>query len=125
VGRTVCVKLRDQRFVTRLRQRVLPRFTAEHGPIFETARSLWRAHWRGEPLRLIGVTVSGLVQASWDGQEELFSGDLRAVRLRQALDRVRDRLGESSLVPAGALTHRRRLKHVPFGAISPRRRPNS
>ena len=38
------------------------------------------------------------------------------------MDRVRDRLGEASLVPAGALTHRRRLAHVPFGAVSGRGR---
>ena len=121
VGRIVCVKLRDSNFVTRMRQRALPGFTAEHGTIFETARSLWLANWRGGPLRLIGVTMSGLERAAGDRQEEMFTGDLRAVRLRQALDRVRDRLGESSLVPAGALTHRRRLKHVPFGAITGRR----
>jgi DNA polymerase-4 len=43
--------------------------------------------------------------------------DDRAVRLRETLDRVRDKLGEASLVPAGSLTYRRRLSHVPFGAV--------
>jgi hypothetical protein len=55
----------------------------------------------------------------------LFNPDLRATRLREALDRVRDRLGESSLVPAGSLTHRRRLGHVPFGPVTGRKRPAS
>jgi DNA polymerase-4 len=115
VGRTVCVKLRDHRFSTLMRQRVLAGFTADHRPVFEAARALWREHWRGGPLRLVGVTVSSLERAMPAGQTELFEPDLRARRLREALDRVRDKLGEASLVPAGSLTHRRRLGHVPFG----------
>jgi DNA polymerase-4 len=121
VGRTVCLKLRDHRFTTLMRQRVLPGFTADHRQVFETARSLWREHWRGGPLRLVGVTVSSLARVASAGQTELFAPDLRALRLRDALDRVRDRLGEASLVPAGSLTHRRRLGHVPFGPVTGRR----
>ena len=120
VGRTVCVKLRDHRFRTLMRQRVLPAFTADHRQVFETARTLWREHWQGGPLRLLGVTVSLLQRATQGGQTELFEPDVRATRLREALDRVRDKLGESSLVPAGTLTHRRRLGHVPFGPVSGR-----
>lgn len=123
VGRTVCVKLRDHRFNTLMRQRVLPEFTADHRHVFDTARTLWRQHWRGGPLRLLGVTVSSLARSAPAGQTELFAPDLRARRLREALDRVRDKLGEASLVPAGSLTHRRRLGHVPFGAVGVRR-PN-
>ncbi|MEK7823804.1 MAG: DNA polymerase IV [Candidatus Eisenbacteria bacterium] len=121
VGRTVCVKLRDHRFSTLMRQRVLPDFTADHRQVFEAARGLWREHWRGGPLRLVGVTVSSLERATPAGQIELFEPDLRATRLREALDRVRDQLGEASLVPAGSLTHRRKPGHVPFGPVSGRR----
>jgi len=122
-GRTVAVKLRDRRFTTRIRQRALPEFTADHRPIFDTARALWREHWNGEALRLLGVTVSSLARAGTCDQTELFAPDARAERLRDALDRVRDRLGEASLVPAGTLTHRRRLGHVPFGPVSGQRSP--
>jgi DNA polymerase-4 len=121
VGRTVCVKIRDRHFTTLMRQRVLSDFTSDHRQVFETARALWRQHWRGEPLRLVGVTVSSLARATPAGQVELFEPDLRATRLREALDRVRDRLGEASLVPAGSLTHRSRLGHVPFGPVTGRR----
>jgi DNA polymerase-4 len=123
VGRTVCVKLRDSRFVTRMRQRVLPEYTADHRPIYDTALALWRANWKGDRLRLIGVTVSSLQRAPQSDQAELFAPESRSTRLRQALDRVRDRLGEAVLVPAGALAHRRRLGHVPFGAIGTTGRP--
>jgi DNA polymerase-4 len=125
VGRTVAVKIRDLRFVTRIRQRVLPEFTADHRMIFDTARALWREHWNGEALRLLGVTVSSLAKVPGGGQIELFTPDARAGRLREALDRVRDKLGEASLVPAGTLTHQRRLGHVPFGPVGGRGKPRS
>ena len=118
VGRTVCVKLRDHRFSTMMRQRVLPGFSADHRQIFDVARELWREHWQGGPLRLVGVTVSSLERGTPAGQAELFEPQLRASLLRAAMDRVRDKLGEASLVPAGSLTHRRKLGHVPFGHVS-------
>jgi DNA polymerase IV len=122
LGRTVCVKLRDHGFTTRIRQRVLTEYTADHRQVFESARALWRENWRGEPLRLLGVTVSSLERETPAGQIELFEPDLRTTRLREAMDRVRDKLGEASLVPAGSLTHRRKLGHVPFGPVSGRPR---
>ena len=124
LGRTVAVKLRDRRFTTRIRQRALPDFTADHRAVFDTARALWRENWNGEALRLLGVTVSSLERARLGDQIELFPPDRRAERLREAMDKVRDKLGESSLVPAGALTHRRRLGHVPFGPVTGHRRAN-
>lgn len=117
LGRVVAVKLRDRSFTTRIRQHALPDYSADHRMIFDAARALWRRNWNGEALRLVGVTVSGLARARPGSQAELFTPDARAGRLREALDRVRDRLGEASLVPAGALTHRRRLGHVPFGPV--------
>lgn len=122
LGRTVAVKLRDKRFTTRIRQRVLPDFTADHRAVFDAAKTLWRENWNGEALRLVGVTVSSLERASSGDQTELFTPDRRAERLRDAMDQVRDKLGEASLVPAGALTHRRRLGHVPFGPVTGLRR---
>jgi hypothetical protein len=66
------------------------------------------------------VSVSGLERRARDGQTELFEADRRESRLTAALDRLRDKLGEATLVPAGSLTHRRSLGHVPFGAPSGR-----
>jgi DNA polymerase-4 len=120
LGRIVCLKLRDFRFVTRLHQRALSEFTAECRPIYEVARGLLGEIWKGDPVRLIGITVSSLARGRGEGSLELFSEDEKWRRLRQAMDRVRDRLGESSLIPAGSLVHRRELGHVPFGSLSPR-----
>ena len=89
-------------------------------PIFEVARELLGESWKGEPVRLIGVMVSSLARPHGGGSIELFQPDEKRRRLREAVDRVRDRLGESSLIPAGSLVHRRELGHVPFGALSVR-----
>lgn len=120
VGRVVTVRLRDHDFTTCTRQRVLGTHTAEAPAIFEVARALFREHWRGGPLRLIGVTVSQLERAPDSPQADLFTTDTRAARLRSALDTVRDTLGEASVVPAATLRQRRKLSHVPFGAVAPR-----
>jgi DNA polymerase-4 len=115
-GRTVALKLRDHRFHTVIRQRVLARPTDEGARIFEVARALLAANWRGGPVRLLGVSVSSLVPGRGAVQAELFETDARDRRLVEAIDRVRDRLGEAAVVPAGTLTHRRAPGHVPFGA---------
>lgn len=121
-SRTVTVKLRDFRFRTFTRQRALPSGVDDHLSLYQVARELWRANWKGEPLRLLGVSASGLEKTAEGGQIELFAKDERSRALQDALDKVRDKLGEASVVPAGSLTHRRTLGHVPFGAVA-RREP--
>jgi DNA polymerase-4 len=116
VGRTITVKLRDASFTTITRQRALEGHTDDHRALFEAARGLWRANWSGGPLRLLGLSVSSLERRAAGPQTELFAADRREDRLTAALDRLRDRMGEAALVPAGSLTHRRPLGHVPFGA---------
>jgi DNA polymerase-4 len=117
-GRVVSLKLRNRRFETVTRQRALTEHSAEAARIFEVARDLWRANWDGGPLRLLGITVADLVEAGSIQQTELFESDEKKRRLNDALDRVRDKLGEASVVPAGSLTHRQGSTHVPFGAAS-------
>jgi len=123
VGRTVALKLRDHRFHTRIRQRALASHTDDHLSVFTVVAELFEDVWDGCPVRLLGVSVSGLASAEGSGQTEMFDTDRRARALREALDRVRDKLGEASVVPAGTLTHRGRLGHVPFGAVGPARPP--
>jgi DNA polymerase-4 len=118
VGRIVTLKLRNQSFETITRQRALAGSTADHRCLYEVARELFLEYWRGDAVRLIGVSVSSLVRSDGSDQVELFEGDRRDRKLIEALDGIRDRLGEASVVPAGSLTHRRDLGHVPFGAMS-------
>ncbi|MGH7742321.1 MAG: Y-family DNA polymerase, partial [Candidatus Eiseniibacteriota bacterium] len=116
-GRVVSVKLRNHRFETVLRQRALSEYTRESRRVFEVARSLWRENWDGGPLRLLGVTVSDLEAVDGGGQTELFATDLRSQSLNEALDRVRDRLGEASIVPAGSITNRSHSNPISFGTV--------
>jgi DNA polymerase-4 len=123
VGDVVTVKIRRHDFETLIRQRALAGYTDDHLRIYEVASGLLRKNWTHEPLRLIGVSVSGLARRSPSVQSELFDEARRDGHLRDALDRLRDRLGEASVVPAGSLAFRRQLGHVPFGAVSSRGRP--
>ncbi len=116
-SRTLVLKLRDFRFRTITRQRALPVAVDDHLSIFEVVRSLWRENWKGEPVRLIGVSASALEKPGEGEQIELFTRDERKLALQEALDQVRDKLGEASVVPAGSLAYRRATGHVPFGAI--------
>ncbi len=118
VAGTVVVKIRDHAFRTITRQRALAEPTDEPQHLFDVARRLFFANWKGGSVRLVGVSAAALARHPGVEQTRLFEADDRARRLLEAVDRVRDKLGEASVVPAGALRHRRDLGHVPFGAIS-------
>ncbi len=119
VGRTVALKLRDHRFRTILRQQVLDAPTADGRSIFRAALRLLRDNWRGDAVRLLGIGLSSLSRGADSVQGSLFAEDERSLKLRETLDRLRDKLGEASVVPLGSLRHRGRIGHVPFGAVKP------
>ena len=113
-GRTVTLKLRVAPFETRTRQRTLADATDADLAIYEAARALLRAalamdHQGGRtsPVRLIGVSISNLAEATQLG---LFDSARRA-RIDSALDAVRTRFGEGKLdrVSASEVRIRRRL----------------
>jgi hypothetical protein len=64
----------------------------------------------------LGVSVSALEHTD-EAQLELFPSNERTKALQDALDQVRDKLGEASVVPAGSLAYRRAMGHVAFGAV--------
>jgi DNA polymerase-4 len=124
LARTVTLKVRDFRFRTLTRQKALGTAVDDHISLFEVARALWRANWKGEPLRLLGVSASSLEKRGEGAQLEIFAKDERSKALQEALDRVRDKLGEAAVVPAGSLAHQGELGHVPFGAVRRREKAN-
>ncbi|TMQ53407.1 MAG: DNA polymerase IV [Candidatus Eisenbacteria bacterium] len=103
LGRIISVKIRDSKFRTTIRQRALPEVVDDEHEIFHTAALLLEEHWDGRPLRLIGVSVSGLVSAAGHYQHSLFGQDEHRRKLLEAVDSLRDRFGEHSLVKAGVL----------------------
>ncbi len=104
-GRTVELQLRVAPFETRTRQRTLAEPTSDDLAIFEAARALLRDALaadrdagRVSPVRLVGVTMSGLLGGE---QLDLFTG-ARMSRLNAALDAVRTRFGDDALDRASA-----------------------
>ncbi len=122
-ARVITLKLRDHRFHTITRQKALPAAVDDHVRIYEVVRALWRANWNGSPQRLLGISAGSLEKSGEGEQLGLFEKDNKAKALQEALDQVRDKLGEASVVPAGSLTHRREVGHVPFGALRGKRDP--
>jgi DNA polymerase-4 len=103
LGRVVAIKIRDSRFHTTIRQRALPEIMNNEEQIYRTATALFDENWDGRALRLIGVSVSGLVQADGGVQECLFASDEHRRRMIAAVDSLRDRFGDSAIVRAGVL----------------------
>lgn len=101
-GRTVTVKLRFADFRTITRQRTLDLATDEEQRIYPVARDLLFRNQSGAPLRLLGVSVSGLSGGA--GTEYLFGADRRRRRVIGAADLLRDRFGENVLTRAAVLT---------------------
>jgi DNA polymerase-4 len=119
-GRTVSLALRVAPFETRSRQRTLADPTNDDATIFRVARTLLRdalaedrEQGRTSPVRLVGVSVSGLIAGEQLG---LFEG-ARQSRLNAALDAVRERFGDEALDRASAKEVRERRR---FGWIRPR-----
>jgi DNA polymerase-4 len=93
-GSTVRIKLRWPDFTTITRQITLEQPTDQDAEITTAALALFEANWtRGQPVRLIGVAVSGLGPlvrqlSMWD------EGSEKDRRLQSAIDEIRDRFGE-------------------------------
>lgn len=102
LGRIVSVKFRNPSFKTTIRQRALPEVTDDETQIFHVAAALFDENWDRRPLRLIGVSMSGLV-AGAGKQRELFNRDAHRRKMTEAVDSLRDKFGEAVLVRAGAL----------------------
>jgi DNA polymerase IV len=93
-GTTVKLKLRLPDFTTLSRQTTLRQPTDRDDEIYQAASALFEKNWHwGQPIRLLGVGVSGLGPmvrqlSLWDDNEEA------RAKLQTTLDALRDRFGE-------------------------------
>jgi len=100
--RTVTLKLRFTDFSTITRSRTDDP-THDGLRIYETVTALLARVTLRQPVRLIGLSASGLVKGT-EGQLPLLGSDTaRRERLAKALDRLVDRFGEDSIGPASVL----------------------
>ncbi len=104
-ARTITVKLRDRDFRTRTKSRTLPEPIESDAAVYEAAREML-AELRGErrvPARLLGVALTGLTGREDARQLGLFAEPVageteRDREISRAVDRVRDRFGDSAVV---------------------------
>jgi len=110
-GRTITLHLRVAPFETRTRQRTLAEPTDDDLKIFGTARQLLRdaladdrQNGRTSPVRLVGVSASGIEV----GRQMGLFDHVRTARLNAALDAVREKFGDKALDRASARLRERR-----------------
>jgi len=102
-GRCVTIKLRYSDFSSLARQRSLSDPIQETRDVYRVAKDLFLRHYCGEGLRLIGLTVGGLVATKGRKQLGLFPEDRRYADYLDTVDRIRREHGEQILQPAGAM----------------------
>jgi DNA polymerase IV len=111
-ARTVTVKLRDHDFKTRQASRTLDRPVMSDRVVFATARGLLARLRRARrvPARLVGVSLSSLATDATADQLTLFerndarlSETERDRTLARTVDRVREKFGAKSIIPASLL----------------------
>jgi DNA polymerase-4 len=97
----IAVKLRYSNFETFTRQMAIPFTNADH-ILFKTARELFdRLYERRMLIRLIGVRFSSLVPGNH--QINMFEDTQEMIHLYQAIDRVKKKFGEKSVVRAAGM----------------------
>ena len=102
-ARTVSLKFRLADFRTFSRQDTLGTPTADAGEIFRRAARLLEQLLGAEPVRLIGVSASGLVSAGSPEQLTLLEPGDRAERVGRVTDELRARFGARAVLRAALL----------------------
>lgn len=115
-GNTVQITIKYADFSVATRQSAVPPTNLSR-PIYTEACTLFRKHWSGQPVRLLGVTLSG-----FDGTEsrQLSFADLLEApaavkqdeRLEAAVDRIRAKYGQGTIRRAALLDQK--PKDTPF-----------
>ncbi len=107
-GRTVTLKARYNDFTRVTRSLTLDEHTDDGMLIYSTVRMLLKKTETGKrPVRLLGVSMSGLAMDGLSGQTSFLSKDEKkekSEKLNKAIDSLHDRFGKKSVVPARLLT---------------------
>lgn len=107
-GTTIKLKLRWTDFSTLSRQVTLASATDQDRHIYECAVALFDQTWiAGAPVRLIGVGISGFGASNRQlGLWSDYRGERHQEELQSALDRLRDRYGDTTIRRASDLRYR-------------------
>jgi DNA polymerase-4 len=104
-GRTVTLKVRFANFKTITRSRTSDEPMDTAAELYAIAKDLYERLDPDRPrIRLLGVTVSGLIEGPAERQLDLLSGDgPRWPEATKAIDAIRTRFGDDALGPATLL----------------------
>lgn len=107
-AKMVSVEIKYHTFRSVSHQKQLSRATNTDKVLYETACELFRELWSGEPIRLLGIRTSKLVDETEPEQMSIFdlqsaaekrpSEDEKHQRLNQALDQIRKKYGEHAIM---------------------------
>ncbi|MDI3523010.1 MAG: polymerase [Bacillota bacterium] len=104
-GRTVTVSVKTPEFKLHTRSATYPDATALTEAIYARAQEVFRRHFVGRTVRLVGLSMGNLVPPDAPAQLDLFTipETEKRARLAQTVDRLRARFGEDALVRARLL----------------------
>lgn len=108
---SITIRYKNRRTITRSKKLANP--VVEQQDIVAVAKQLFLNNWKGEPIRLLGVTGNDLVAESEAvHQLDLFSYEEEAKKepLYNTIDKLREKFGESIIEQA---THK--IEHEPAG----------
>ncbi|WP_022849834.1 DNA polymerase IV [Limisalsivibrio acetivorans] len=117
-GRTISVAVRYTDMSTHRQMHMIPFFTSATHHIFETAMEVFDEIWNGEPIRLLGVSLSKLVTNCVTLQNVSDEGRNWA-DIYDAMDSINEKFGSQTLSFGSMLNCTRRGA----GVISPAWRP--
>ncbi len=113
----VCVKIRYSDFNTYTLQKRIPYTSADHDLIPLTLELFQKLYSRRLLVRLIGVKFSHLVGGGY--QINLFQDSEQMIKLYQAMDTIRDRYGDRTIMRASGMGARSISRFNPFNGESP------
>jgi len=106
----ICVNIRNNEFKDSSRSRTLSNATDSTQEILETVKNLFDELWKGEPIRLIGVSLNNLCEDNFK-QLSIFdtdnAGGERKRNLDKTIDKLRRKYGETSVVKSVMLNNKK------------------
>ena len=113
----VTVKIRYSDFQTKTLQKHIPYSAADHEIIPLVLELFERIYDRRVLIRLIGIRLSHLVSGSY--QMNLFADDTKYAELYQAMDKIRNRFGDRSIMRAAGMEAKTIGRMNPFNGEPP------
>ena len=110
-GKTVVLKLKTGNFKSLTRNRTLPVSTCMAERIFSAGNDLLNAELQNNPrtaYRLIGIGVTGLVEAEFADMPDLVSTDKRNLQAELAMDKIRIKFGHETILKGRSLNRRKK-----------------